>query len=247
MLAQKVNAKNIHSAINATIDPFEALEQMPDTLEPRTPFPGAAGIPFDAEILYARKATESKTHPEISRLEVKFQKNITGFLYQTKRGNVALQCEDMKDGLKSVLQTGVSFEALLTLPNLREQPKVVPIPDTSQYVVTDDPKKPGYIVSPEKNNCGCQIIFQHDYECRHLKAVREYQAAHTETFQKKTPADFPRPENAPETPAVDANRTAKDKPIGEVSERKALPCSTGNRTATKPPSTPRSSPVSSRG
>lgn len=189
MLAQKVNAKNIHRAAKATIDPFDALDEMGDEMHPRTPFPGAEGIPFDAEILYARRAAESKTHPELNRLEVKFGFIITGYFYRTRRGSVALSC--VKDGFTSTMQTGVSFEAFLTLPNLREPSIVKPIPDTTQYVVTDDPKKPGWIVDPDKGTCGCQIIFHHEYECRHSKAVYKYQAENTVSFQKKTPADFP--------------------------------------------------------
>lgn len=200
MLESKVNQKSTHAAIAATINPFESLDQMPNTLEPRTPFPGSEGIPFDAEILYARRAAENNRHLEISRIETKFGKTITGFLYRTKRGSVALQCDT--DGFKSVLQTGISFEALLTLPNLREPCRVVPIPDTMQFVAHDG-KLASYVVTPDEGKCGCQFIFQHEYECRHLKAVYKYQA---EMFQKKTPSDFPL-------------------------ARKALPCTTGNSTA----------------
>lgn len=198
MLESKINQKNTHAAIAASanpfeFDPFEALDEMGDEMRPRTPFPDREGIPFDAEVLYARRAAENNQPPELSRLETKFGKTIVGFLYRDNRERAHLQCDT--DGHKSVLQCEVSFSELLTLPNLREPCKVVPIPDTSQFSVTDDPSKPGYIVTPDEGKCGCRLIFNHEYECRHLKAVRQYQVEHVAAFRSKKPVDDVAPSN----------------------------------------------------
>lgn len=168
--------------IDDSNDEQRACRSAASLTKPNTPLPGSEGIPFDAEILYARKAVDTQTHPELSRIETKFRRKIIGSLYTSKRGKPTLQCDT--DGHKSVLECDVSFEALLTLPNLREPCKVTPIPDTTQFVVFDDLSKPGYVVTPEEEMCGCQLIFNHEYECRHLKAVHQYQMEHAVAFRK---------------------------------------------------------------
>ncbi|MHC4395641.1 MAG: DUF6011 domain-containing protein [Planctomycetota bacterium] len=191
MNASKVNQKSSHQV--AEFDPFAALERMPGgKMKPRTPFPGRDGIPFDAEVLYARKAAANNRHPELDRLETKFNKTIIGFLFRDSRGRAHLQCDT--EGHKSVLQCDVSFKALLTLPNLRQPCKVKPVPDTTIFEVFDNPQKPqkpGYIVDRVKETCGCQLLFNHSYDCRHLQAVREWTSEHNVEFIQKRPSDYP--------------------------------------------------------
>lgn len=81
---QALNAPNVHKAHEvdgheslAEFDPFEALERS-DPMEPKTPFPGADGILFDAEILYARRANGKNA--ELFRIETKFNFSIIAAL-----------------------------------------------------------------------------------------------------------------------------------------------------------------------
>ena len=107
---QEQNAPNAHSVLEATIDPFDALERM-DPMEPRTPFPGAEGIPFDAETLYERRANGKNS--ELSRIETKFKVTIIA-IRGRKRTNGHLQTTCLcSDG--SELICDISTEAARTL------------------------------------------------------------------------------------------------------------------------------------